>query len=216
MISGKIRASTSLISACVLWAVATIAAIGTLRFDFGQSVLFMLVDTWLGRALFVAWLLIPIIAGIYAFRAQVAGQRRLAAKWSLVPILAIGAIFFGIPVSGIIRFSFEYSGYRRVVDDVRHDKCSAEDRKNWTTVPEFADCEAPPLILFDWGGLGSSWNGIIYDASDEISKQSHDRSASWKGRDVGSLLSCSGSSVSLTHHFYLAGGSFSTSPNECD
>jgi hypothetical protein len=216
MTIGKIRASTLLLLACAIWVAATLTIIGTLRFNFGQSILFMLIVSWLGRALCIAWMLIPTLAGIYAFRLLLAGQRRPAAKWSLMPVLAIAALFLAIPLSGIVRFGIEYEGYSRVVDDARHDKCSDEDRKSWTAVPEFADCAAPALVLFDWGGLGSSWNGIIYDASDEISKPSHDRSASWKGRDVAGLLSCSGVSAKLTGHFYLAGGSFSASPTECD
>ena len=55
----------------------------------------------------------------------------------------------------------------------------------------------------------SSWFGVVYDSSDEIAKLPKNRSASWKARDVGSMLSCSGVDARLSGHYYLVSGELS-------
>lgn len=199
-----------------LWLVATAVVIATLQFEFGDWLIWILVLSGVIWAALVFWVGIPIWAGVYALRLVRAGWHNRAVGWAFIPALAIGTIFFGVPLSGMIWFAAEYNSFRRIADDLSYGKCAKEDMKHWAVAPEFVDCDNPPLVLFDWGGIGSGWYGIIYDASDEIAKPSRDRSASWKQRDVGSLLSCSGTSAYLGGHFYFAGGSFASSANECD
>jgi len=63
-------------------------------------------------------------------------------------------------------------------------------------------------VIFVWGGFGSIWHGVIYDAADEIAKPPKGRSETWRKREIGELLACSGVRFSLSDHYYRAGGNY--------
>ena len=70
------------------------------------------------------------------------------------------------------------------------------------------DCHDPVIVIFPWGGFGSIWHGVVYDASDEIAKPPQDRSAGWKATPIGKQLSCTGAKLSLGDHYYRASGDY--------
>jgi hypothetical protein len=98
--------------------------------------------------------------------------------------------------------------YDAVVESARQGHCSSNDIRSWSAQVDGAFCSGSVTIIFLWGGFISSWQGVVYDASDEIAKPYCKRSAAWRFRDIGSRLSYSVARRSLGNHYYLAGGNY--------
>jgi len=131
-------------------------------------------------------------------------ERRLAGlRWIGIVVLGALAVWPGAFVGERLRFYTTKYAYDRVIRDAEAGLCT--DRK-WSAPVDLLDCEKPVVVTFGWGGFGSSWFGVVYDAADEIAKPAKERSAPWKAREIGNMLSCSGVGTGLGGHYYLAGG----------
>lgn len=177
---------------------------------------YVIAQVLLGRWLLLfVWALTPTMSLVWAVRLALTGRFKRALGWCLLPVAAAFLFFTGASDGEILRFQLEKPAYLRVVADAAAGKCSTEDRKRWQVQIDALDCTDPITIIFIWGGFGSTWNGVVYDAADQIVKRPPERSAIWRCRDIGKLLSSSGASRALGGHFYLAGGDYSPSTNDC-
>lgn len=43
-------------------------------------------------------------------------------------------------------------------------------RGRWPVAVDFLQCKPPAIVIFPWGGFLSSWEGVIYDAADQINR----------------------------------------------
>jgi hypothetical protein len=198
----------------LLWLIGSIVAVLMSSFSDLLRLSIVLTQVFLGEWLLLAvWAVVPAISLVWAVRLALAGRVKHALGWSILPVAAILIYFDGAAAGDNLRFQVEKPAYQRVVADAAAGKCSMEDRKRWQVQIDAIDCTDPITIIFIWGGFGSIWNGVVYDAADEIVKPPPERSAIWKCRDIGKLLSWSGASQALGGHFYLAGGDYSSDPD---
>jgi hypothetical protein len=187
------------------WLVITLVlpAVSTFRLLF--AIVFVTHSIW---PVLVAWAIVPTVALILAvkrFRAQ-----RFAASiaWLGVPAAAILIYFAGTTIGDRVHFWIEKSSYDRVLADAHAGKCEAGDHKPWGVAIDAIDCHDPITVVFIWDGFLSAWNGVIYDAADEIAKLPEDRSEGWRSREIGKLLGCSGATYAFGAHYYRAGGDY--------
>lgn len=174
---------------------------------FGYIIVEAILGVWLPIAL---WALVPILALGQFIRLLILGDFKHAPKWSVPPIVAALILVGGANAGDDLRFEFYNATYRRVVADATAGRCSTEDRKRWHVDIDSMDCTSPVTVIFVWGGFGSFWYGIVYDAADQIMKAASDRSMVWRNRETGSLLSCSRASKAMGNHFYLASGNYTS------
>ncbi|MGH9624399.1 MAG: hypothetical protein ACRD4G_08690 [Bryobacteraceae bacterium] len=64
------------------------------------------------------------------------------------------------------------------------------------------------IVIFPWGGVLSSWEGVAYDAADEITKPPALRQKAWRASNLGALLDYSGATQSLGGHYYCGSGTY--------
>ena len=153
-----------------------------------------------------------LLLGIKRFRK---GRYRSGLGWLTILAASILLCFHGRSLGETLRFQWNKPSYDRVVADARAGRCAKADQKHWNVDIDAVDCSDPVTVIFVWDGFLSMWNGVIYDAGDQIAKTSRDRSPAWKNRAIGHLLSCSGTSRSLGGHYYLAGGNYTSGTDEC-
>jgi hypothetical protein len=199
-----------------LWLVGSLLGILAWSFfdvvRFGYAILEAILGTWLPVAI---WLLVPAFSLGQFIRLLILRDVKFALKWSVPAIVAACIFIDGADAGEYLRFEFYKATSQRVVADAAAGRCSTEDRKRWHADIDDIDCTNPVTAIFAWGGFGSSWYGVIYDATDQIVKAAPDRPMAWKHREIGSLLSCSGAGKALGNHFYLAGGNYTSGTNEC-
>lgn len=192
------------VTAILVWACMTIAVRAS-------GMIFMLVilfAAWLGWVGIVIALLIwvSVPAAAFLWSIQRACQRRWcsAASWVAIPCLAVIMFVWGQEVTGVVRFIWNKPTYDREVASAHANRCvraagSSVDAK---------DCSSPVAIAFEWDGFLNSWNGLIYDETDQIALQPEQRSPAWKAGDVGSMMGCSSADLALGGHYYLASGNY--------
>ncbi len=117
-------------------------------------------------------------------------------------------MIYGIDLGDMIHFWLNKARYDRIVSDVILGRCSQEDSRGWKATIVATECRAPAIIAFEHDRMLSVWRGIVYDASDEIAKPPHERSAAWKSRDVAELIGCSEVRVAFGGHYYAVSGEF--------
>jgi len=192
------------------WLVATIVVTFGRGYDIvAIPILFFIVATHLARPVaLVLWALVPVSALALAIRVSLARQFRYAGFLLMVPIASV--LLYHVPedVGEILRFRLNKATYDMIVESARHGHCSPDEILRWNVTIDMASCSGPVTIIFLWGGFLSSWHGVVYDANDDIAKPYCQRSAIWRSRTIGSLLSYSGARSSLGNHFYLAGGNY--------
>jgi hypothetical protein len=167
---------------------------------------------WLALAL---WAALPATAALLAIKRLSERRYQAAAGWLTVPAAAVFLWCFATGLGDMARFRLNKGAYDNVIADARMGKCSMEDIKRWGIPIDGIECHDPITVIFVWGGFVSIWNGVVYDAGDEIIKAPQDRSTGWKKRAIGSLLSCSGAKTALGDHYYRAGGSYTSGSDEC-
>jgi hypothetical protein len=160
------------------------------------------------------WAAIPAAAMILAIRRVLERRYGSAVGWSSVPAAGALLFFFATDIGDIVRFRLNKASYDQVVADARASKCSKQVQERGDIAIDGIDCD-PITVIFTWGGFGSIWHGIVYDAGDEIIRSPQDRSFTWKNRPIGSLLSCSGAKRELGDHYYRAGGSYTAGKDDC-
>lgn len=52
------------------------------------------------------------------------------------------------------------------------------------------------------------WEGLVYDAADQIAKPTALRQKAWRASDVGSILDYSGATRSLGGHYFFGSGTY--------
>jgi hypothetical protein len=166
---------------------------------------------WLALSL---WAAIPAAAMILAMRRVLERRYGSAVGWFSVPAAGVFLFFFATDIGDIVRFRLNKASYDRVVADAHANKCSKQVHERGDIAIDGIDCD-PITVIFTWGGFGSIWHGIVYDAGDEIMRSPQDRSTAWKNRPIGNLLSCSGAKGALGEHYYRAGGSYTAGKNDC-
>ena len=207
---------TAVIVASVVWLAVTLIAVSAVRVSDSIGLTYVIAEAFFGRWTLIAfWALVPIITLGWALREIFRGKIRYAIAWCVLPISAALIFFSGPAVIDNMRFQFNKSAYQRVVGDALAGKCTNNERRFWKVDVDAIDCKAPITIVFIWSGLGSGWNGIVYDAADQIVKPSRERSEFWRDRYVGNLLSCSRVIKALGRHFYFAGGHYTSTNNSC-
>lgn len=158
------------------------------------------------------WLAIPA-AGIVAALVMLWKRRyRDAALCSLVPGIGVLLVLYAFDIGDIIHFRLYKGRYDRVVSDVVAGRCSAEDRRGWKAATISYECQPPAIVAFERDRVLSSWRGIVYDATDEITKPPNQRSAAWKKRETASWLDCSQPALALGGHYYAFSGDFGSCP----
>jgi hypothetical protein len=187
---------------CVLWMTAT----AFIAVTFGYF------DEWFFLGLLVVpeilWLIVPIVAIVRAVKRLRQRRFKAAVAWLLVP--AIGAVIsaLGYTFGDAVMFRIHKSAYEAVVKDVSAGRCSRPQRTAWHVQVDYVNCGPPVIIVIPWGGFLSFWHGVIFDASDEISKPSGQRSVAWRATEAGHALQYSGVKRPLGDHYYVAGGSY--------
>jgi hypothetical protein len=154
------------------------------------------------------WALLPVVAIAVALKQLATGRHRSAGAWLLVPVAGLLIFFYGGEVSDFARFRLTKGAYDRVISDARAGHCDAADLNHRGAGTDELDCRAPVIVVFPWGGFGSIWHGVVYDASDEIAKQPRHRSAVWNATPIGKHLACSGVNFALGDHYYRASGDY--------
>ena len=195
---------------CAAWLVASFTLPGFLSL----GALLSLGSSGLIWPALAVWIAVPIAAFGMSIKRLWAGRYYRAAAWSLVPAAVVVLCLYGSVIGDVEAFWLNKASYDRVVADAAAGRCSSEDRQHWTVATDAFDCSEPIIIVFIWDGLLSSWSGIVYDAADQIIKSPNERSAAWKNREAGRLLSCSRAWLALGGHYYRAGGNFGGGP--CD
>jgi hypothetical protein len=149
------------------------------------------------------WSVVPVLLIVHGLRSLFLRRHFTGIGW--IAVVALGFLFvWPDALLGLrLRFYATKFAYDRVIEDVEAGNCSG---KSWSAPVDMVECRKPVLVTFAWGGLGSGWFGVAYDATDEIANPVQERSASWKARDVGSLLCCSYVAARLGGHYYLANG----------
>jgi len=155
-----------------------------------------------------AWIAVPAVAAAVIIRLLWVRRYRAAAGWSLVPAVGVLLVLYGIDLGDMIHFWLNKARYDRIVSDVILGRCSHEDSRGWKATIVATECQAPAIIAFEHDRMLSVWRGIVYDASDEIAKPPHERSAAWKSRDVAELIGCSEVRVAFGGHYYAVSGEF--------
>jgi hypothetical protein len=155
------------------------------------------------------WIAAPIAAFVMGIQRLRARRYYHAGAWLMVPAAVIALFFYGSVAGAMAGFWLNKAAYDRVVSDAAAGRCSSEDRQHWNVAIDAFSCDEPLIVVFVWDGFLSSWNGVVYDAADQISKSPRERSKTWNDREVGKLLSCSRAWLALGGHYYRAGGDYS-------
>ncbi|HUK09870.1 MAG TPA: hypothetical protein VLX09_18505 [Stellaceae bacterium] len=163
----------------------------------------------------IAWLAVPIAAAALIRRRFRERRYAAVAACSVVLLAAFPLAYRCREVSAFLRFQWEKPAYDDVVADAVAGLCTEAELKRWHAHIVDIDCDAPVLVVFNWGSFLSVWRGVVYDASDQIMKEPSKRDAAWQKRGAGELLGCSQAEHRLGGHYYLASGDF-TSGEPCE
>jgi hypothetical protein len=170
------------------------------------------------RYYFFFWLMLfililpPLILAAVPFAAATIGVRRFIKRrylegvgWLLVP--AAGALIatLGYDTSEYVIFHTLKPVYDRIVGDATSGRCSTHDRSKWLVRVDLVSRERSVIVVFPWSGFWASWYGIVYDATDEISRAPAQRSQQWQASEVGKTLKYLGALSALGGHYYVAG-----------
>lgn len=191
---------------CVLWVamtgfIAVTSDYYDLWFFFVMLFVFMVIPALL-------WLCVPIVAVVLAIKRFRMRRIKAALGWLLVPVSAAAVSALGHAFGDVVMFQIHKSAYERIVEDASSGHCSVADRALWPVLVDLTNCRAPVIVVIPWVGFLSVWHGVIYDASDEISKPPEERSIEWKASPTGKALQGSGAWKALGDHYYLGGGSY--------
>ena len=197
--------------ACGVWIIASLVVPALSLWDTAILLLLFLTGGW-WLPIVVLWTAIPAMAAFRATKSILKRRYVSALGWLTVPAAGVGLVLLGTDIGDAVRFRINKAAYDRVVAEAEASKC-AKDMEARKAV-DGIDCD-PLTAIFAWGGFGPIWHGIVYDAGDEIIKPPQDRSAAWKNRPIGSLLSCSGGKRAFGDHYYRAGGSYTGGDNDC-
>ncbi len=156
----------------------------------------------------VLWAIVPVVALVLAIKRLRGGHFWRAAAWLSLPAALVLFCLKGPVIGDAAQFWLNKRAYDRAVADAHAGKCSADDRRTWGVDIGGADCHEPVTIIFAWGGFLSMWDGVVYDAADQIAKAPEARSESWRNRDIGELLACSRASFAFGNHYYRASGNY--------
>lgn len=176
-------------------------------FFFVLSPLFFFVAIWL--------LVVPIAAVVVAVRTMTKRRYLQGLAWLGFPVLAAAIVILGSHAGDALYFVWHKSAYDAVVASAKAGKWAGEDLRAHGVVVLSWDCDGPITIVFRWEGLLDNWSGVVYDAADEFAKRPPARTAAWKSRDTGQLLSCSWASLGVGNHHYIGSGSFAGGPEGC-
>jgi hypothetical protein len=163
----------------------------------------------------IAWFAVPIAAAILALRRFRETRYAAFAACSVMVLAAFPLAYRCREASAFLRFQWEKPAYDGVVADAVAGRCAEAELKRWHARIVDIDCDAPVLVVFNWGSFLSVWRGVVYDASDQIMKEPSKRDAAWQKRGAGELLGCSQAERQLGGHYYLASGDF-TSGGPCE
>jgi hypothetical protein len=163
----------------------------------------------------VCWITLPVYGAIQARRALKGKRYAAASLWSALPIAALLLVLWGREASVFLRFEMEKPAYERIIADAQSGHCSPRSWGSWGFRVVQGECRQPLIIVFRWGGALSNWQGIVYDADDQIDKPVGQRDAVWKATEAGTLLSCSDAYMALGGHYYRAGGDFARYADDC-
>ena len=163
--------------------------------------------TGIGWPFAIAWASVPILAFLIALNSIRTGDALAGMRWLVLPAIAIVFLLPGALIGERTRFYLTRASYDRVVSEVAAGRCDNLLAPPWHSGVDGLECGKSGPIIFDWGGLGSVWYGVVYDPSDQIGKPVKERSGDWRQRTTGQMLGCSWAGASLGGHYYLASGS---------
>lgn len=63
--------------------------------------------------------------------------------------------------------------------------------------------QRPGPVVFVWDGFLGTWNGVVYDKTDEVALPADRRSAAWLARARNAELGCNDAVRPLWDHYYL-------------
>lgn len=180
-------------------------------FDYDDLALYLvifLLNPLVGILGATLWLSVPGGAIYMAYKRVRAGGIRAAAAWMLVPVSVTVLMPVGRRVGDGLIFELHKSQYEFIVRQAMAGHCSPPDGGRWPIAVDYLQCKPPVIVIFPWGGFLSSWEGIVYDAADEVAKPPILRQKTWRETDVGGVLSDSGATQSLGGHYYFAHGNY--------
>ncbi len=154
------------------------------------------------------WLSTPCGALFLAYKRLRIRRIRAAAAWLLVPVSAAVFMPLGHRLGDALIFKLHESQYQFVVRQAAAGHCSLADGRRWPLAVDFLQCKPPVIVIFPWGGFLSSWEGVIYDEADQITKPPTLRQKVWRASNVGSVLDYSGASQSLGGHYFFGSGTY--------
>lgn len=195
---------------CILWvAVSVFLAV---VYDYDDLTLylifFFLLRPLVGILGALLWLSVPGGALYFAYRRLRSGRMRATAAWMIVPISLVVHTPAGHRLGDALIFELHKSQYQFVVRRTLAGHCSPPERGRWPAAVDFLQCKPPVIVIFPWGGFLSSWEGIVYDAADQIAKPPNLRQKAWRTSNVGTVLDDSGETLSLGGHYYFASGNY--------
>jgi hypothetical protein len=164
----------------------------------------------------IVWIAVPVYALVLSAFSFHRKRYRLASGLLLVPGICVLLVLDGRDWGERVWFELHRASYDKVVAQARAGRCNPSDWKQIDVAVDGIDCGPPITIVFPWSGFLSSWWGVVSDAGEQIVRAPKDRNETWKRREIGGLLSCSGGGRSFGSHYYRAGGSYTSGTNECD
>lgn len=193
---------------CIVWLVLSVFVAAV--FDYYNLALYLafLLFTPLGILGALLWLSVPGGILYVTYKKLRAGQIRAAAAWMLVPVSVAVLMPVGHRAGDGLIFELHKSQYEFVVRQALAGHCSPPDGGRWPVAVEFLQCKPPVIVTFPWGGFLSGWEGIVYDAADQVAKPPALRQKAWRSSDVGQVLNDFGARQSLGGHYYFGGGSY--------
>ena len=195
---------------CILWVVVSVVV--AVLYDYENLAFFLVFSAMLilpvGIFAALLWLSVPGGALYLTYRRLRARNLRAAAGWILVPVSVAALVPVGRRWGDVFVFELHKSQYQDVVRDALAGRCSPSPGRRWPVPVDFIQCKPPVAVIFPWGGFLSGWEGVVYDAADQISKPPALRLRAWSKTTVGQALVYSGARQSLGGHYYLASGNY--------
>lgn len=195
---------------CICWVAGSVFL--AMIYDYDDLALYVVAVGFLCPVLGVfgvlLWLSTPCGALVLAYRRLRVRRARAAAAWLLVPVSVAVLMPVGHRLGDALIFKLHESRYQFVVRQAAAGHCSPPDGERWPVAVDFLQCKPPIIVIFPWGGFLSSWEGVVYDAGDQIIKPPALRQKAWRASDVGSVLDYSGATQSLGGHYFFGGGTY--------
>lgn len=207
----EVRRSGAVVFAClcICWAAGSVFL--ALIYDYDDLALclvFGLFSPVLGALGDLLWLSTPCGALFLAYKRLRVRRTRAAVAWLLVPVSAALLMPLGHRLGDALIFKLHESQYQFVVRQAVAGHCSPPDGGRWPVAVDFLQCKPPVIVIFSWGGFLSSWEGVVYDAADQITKPPALRQKAWRASNVGSVLDYSGATQSLGGHYFFGSGTY--------